>query len=586
MIRMKNLVPLVLIAATLQANCNRAAAALLDPSAFTSQGSLSLTSGTLTFNTDTLQVSGGGAGVTSTAAVLFSPAGSNPDVAVFDFSNVLVGSGVTVQVTGARPIAILSQSSLQIDANLDLSGANGAAGVAPGNPSAPNGSNGAGGCNGCSGGGTGGPQPLATEFGGKGGDGGYNNGNGASGAPGSGSAMGGTPGIATGQAFDQSGFGGKGQTGSSAFQGTPGTGGIGAIGGASFAIVGGSAGVNGTKGGNGKGGGGGGGGGGGSCVVNGFCSANADRGGGGGAGGAGGLGGNFGAGGVGGQAIGLGAVGSVAMNGNLVALGGSGGNGAVGQLGGTGGAGGAAADDAGGGGLGGNGGAAGAGAPGGGGAGGTVYLFGGAVHAPQSLVNLNGGTRATNPSGEISSPGADGLFRFDGTLALDVTSTSLFDRVNVDGRIDPSGAVKFNFATDAIANLFASNFTLDSFFVQHGSSVPDVTEFSDLTFSASSPSANYAIQLNPDRTFSITHESLLGDYNGNGIVETADYVVWRKGLGTTYVQADYNVWRTHFGQTTGSGSGAIANAAVPEPTTFVLLIFTAAGCCLLRNRAA
>ncbi len=68
---------------------------------------------------------------------------------------------------------------------------------------------------------------------------------------------------------------------------------------------------------------------------------------------------------------------------------------------------------------------------------------------------------------------------------------------------------------------------------------------------------------------------LAGDYNHNGIVDAADYVVWRNGLGTTYTQNDYNVWRANFGQTAGSGAGAIANAAVPEPTTLALLIFTA-----------
>ena len=39
-----------------------------------------------------------------------------------------------------------------------------------------------------------------------------------------------------------------------------------------------------------------------------------------------------------------------------------------------------------------------------------------------------------------------------------------------------------------------------------------------------------------------------GDFNGNGVVDAADYVAWRKGLGTLYTQNDYNVWRAHFGQ--------------------------------------
>ena len=61
--------------------------------------------------------------------------------------------------------------------------------------------------------------------------------------------------------------------------------------------------------------------------------------------------------------------------------------------------------------------------------------------------------------------------------------------------------------------------------------------------------------------------ALAGDYNHNGVVDAADYVVWRKGLGTTYTQNDYDVWRANFGRTAGGGSGAAATAAVPEPTT-------------------
>jgi hypothetical protein len=74
-----------------------------------------------------------------------------------------------------------------------------------------------------------------------------------------------------------------------------------------------------------------------------------------------------------------------------------------------------------------------------------------------------------------------------------------------------------------------------------------------------------------------------GDYNGNGVVDAADYVVWRKTDGTS---TGYSTWRTHFGQTFGSGSDVSANTAVPEPTTLVLLIIAAAGWCLGRRRAA
>jgi phosphatidylinositol-3-phosphatase len=69
----------------------------------------------------------------------------------------------------------------------------------------------------------------------------------------------------------------------------------------------------------------------------------------------------------------------------------------------------------------------------------------------------------------------------------------------------------------------------------------------------------------------------LGDYNHNGVVDASDYLVWRKGLVTTYTQADYDVWRAHFGETPGSGAAVNVNAAVPEPKTLMLLILAAAG---------
>jgi sulfatase modifying factor 1 len=69
-----------------------------------------------------------------------------------------------------------------------------------------------------------------------------------------------------------------------------------------------------------------------------------------------------------------------------------------------------------------------------------------------------------------------------------------------------------------------------------------------------------------------------GDYNANGVVDAADYVLWRKYSGQsvtlpndstpgTVMPVDYDVWRTHFGQTPGAGSSAegLAQMSVPEP---------------------
>jgi hypothetical protein len=80
--------------------------------------------------------------------------------------------------------------------------------------------------------------------------------------------------------------------------------------------------------------------------------------------------------------------------------------------------------------------------------------------------------------------------------------------------------------------------------------------------------------------------TLSGDFNGNGTVDAADYIVWRKGLGTTYTQNDYNIWRTHFGETFGSGAALLSaeplSAAVPEPATLVILLVGALTLCIRR----
>jgi hypothetical protein len=74
--------------------------------------------------------------------------------------------------------------------------------------------------------------------------------------------------------------------------------------------------------------------------------------------------------------------------------------------------------------------------------------------------------------------------------------------------------------------------------------------------------------------------SVPGDFNGDSLVDAADYVVWRNGLGTTYTQADYDVWRANFGAS-AAGAAAAAQALsaqqVPEPTAIVSVLLACAG---------
>ena len=70
-----------------------------------------------------------------------------------------------------------------------------------------------------------------------------------------------------------------------------------------------------------------------------------------------------------------------------------------------------------------------------------------------------------------------------------------------------------------------------------------------------------------------------GDYNGNGSVDAADYVLWRHGgpLANevadpgTVSDDDYTAWRERFGNTWLSSAPLFANV-IPEPTSIVLLL--------------
>lgn len=74
--------------------------------------------------------------------------------------------------------------------------------------------------------------------------------------------------------------------------------------------------------------------------------------------------------------------------------------------------------------------------------------------------------------------------------------------------------------------------------------------------------------------------ALTGDFNGDGSVDQADYVVWRNNLGAPFTADDYNLWRANFGKTLSFGQSA--TATVPEPEWFGMMAI--AGSFLFRVR--
>jgi cytochrome c peroxidase len=99
--------------------------------------------------------------------------------------------------------------------------------------------------------------------------------------------------------------------------------------------------------------------------------------------------------------------------------------------------------------------------------------------------------------------------------------------------------------------------------------------------------------------FSNPFVTLPGDYNGDGVVDNADYQVWRSNVGDTSAlvadgdgnnvvdTSDYVVWRKNFGRTwqdLSPGSGAVGGpSTVPEPTGLALALL-GSGWMLWRRR--
>lgn len=79
---------------------------------------------------------------------------------------------------------------------------------------------------------------------------------------------------------------------------------------------------------------------------------------------------------------------------------------------------------------------------------------------------------------------------------------------------------------------------------------------------------------------------ILGDYNDNGQVDAADYVLWRKNPANYGGASGYNVWRANFGATAGSGSGSSLgeSGTVPEPGIIILAMIGGLGLTVSRRR--
>ncbi|MEX2092105.1 MAG: hypothetical protein WD971_05480, partial [Pirellulales bacterium] len=132
------------------------------------------------------------------------------------------------------------------------------------------------------------------------------------------------------------------------------------------------------------------------------------------------------------------------------------------------------------------------------------------------------------------------------------------------------GAVSFNFDRVAVVRLVNEDIYFDL----------RITSWTD-GHTSSSPGFTY-LRAEPPAA------EPTGDYNGDHIVDAADYTIWRDTLGSTtdlrangdntgesedkIDDADYVFWKAHFGDLVPLGAGGGQVATVPEPTMLVLVL--------------
>jgi hypothetical protein len=137
---------------------------------------------------------------------------------------------------------------------------------------------------------------------------------------------------------------------------------------------------------------------------------------------------------------------------------------------------------------------------------------------------------------------------------------------------------------------FAEDVTFNDIFGTVGSGPDDLIPSGIQIVLRKSNDAPLTVYIDNVRFVDLTPEGTDGDYNNDGVVDAADYVMWKKLLTTGGTLAnddtpgadagDYAVWVEHFGEPATGGGGQ----AVPEPATAMWMIALVSLCGVAKRR--
>ncbi|MEM6328611.1 MAG: dockerin type I domain-containing protein [Planctomycetota bacterium] len=211
----------------------------------------------------------------------------------------------------------------------------------------------------------------------------------------------------------------------------------------------------------------------------------------------------------------------------------------------------------------------------------VLRVTGGSFAAARQGLLLGGGSVALVAGGAI---GTQGVFVGRGFEVAEGSVANISGGEQLTLRVLP----------DATVNLFGTSFTLDGAPIegltpggtveidQRGGALAGVLASGEaFSYGLQSVSSTERFFFDADATLTVTLVQP-GDYNGDGVVDGADYAVWRGNLGaetsTPFTpgdgngdgrvnQADLAIWRQAF----GAGAAAVGVLAVPEPRAAGLL---------------
>ena len=203
--------------------------------------------------------------------------------------------------------------------------------------------------------------------------------------------------------------------------------------------------------------------------------------------------------------------------------------------------------------------------------------------------NLSPGDIVLDEGVATSNPSLPGVLTINGDLSLagvgklnsDLSNTSLYDKVVVSGNVSLEATTILNLPAVFTPSVVQSFTLIDNQGANPiGGTFSNYAEGASVFYGAQEYHLTYTGGTGNDLVLAPVVASVLGDYNNNGVVDAADYVLWRNGgplqneveTAGSVTPEDYTAWRARFGNTAGSGSSNLgSSSAVPEPATVLLV---------------